>query len=89
MGLPWWLSGKKSACQCKRYGFDPWSRKIPHAVEQVSPCATTTELCSRARALRQENLLRREAYAQLGRSPLLPQLQKALASTETQHSQNE
>ena len=24
--------------------FKPWSRKIPHAVEQLSPCATTTEL---------------------------------------------
>ena len=24
--LPWWLSGKESACQCK---FDPWVRKIP------------------------------------------------------------
>ena len=27
--LPWWLSGKESACQCKRPGFDPWVRKIP------------------------------------------------------------
>ena len=23
--------------------FDPWSREIPHAKEQLSPCATTTE----------------------------------------------
>ena len=23
-GLPWWLSGKESACQCRRHGFDPW-----------------------------------------------------------------
>ena len=36
----WWLSGKESACQCRRHGFDSWSRKIP---EQLSPCATTTE----------------------------------------------
>ena len=28
-GLPRRLSGKKSACQCKRHGFDPWVRKIP------------------------------------------------------------
>ena len=27
--LPWWLSGKESACQCRRRGFDPWGRKIP------------------------------------------------------------
>ena len=24
--LPWWLSGKESACQCR---FDPWFSKIP------------------------------------------------------------
>ena len=24
-------------------GFEPWSGKIPHAVEQLSLCATTTE----------------------------------------------
>ena len=27
-GLPWWLSSKKSTCQCRRYGFSPWVRKI-------------------------------------------------------------
>ena len=41
--LPWWLSGKESACQCRRHRFDPWSGKIPHAVEQISPCTTTIE----------------------------------------------
>ena len=29
MGLPWWLSGKESACKCQRPGFDPWVVKIP------------------------------------------------------------
>ena len=28
-GLPWWLSGKESACQCRRRGFHPSGRKIP------------------------------------------------------------
>ena len=28
-GLPRWLSGKESACQCRRLEFDPWVRKIP------------------------------------------------------------
>ena len=23
LGLPWWLSGEESACQCKRHKFDP------------------------------------------------------------------
>ena len=41
--LPWWLSGKESTYQFKRHQFSPWSRKIPHAVEQPSLCATTTE----------------------------------------------
>ena len=31
--LPWWLSGKESACQCRRHGLDPQSRKTPHAAE--------------------------------------------------------
>ena len=43
LGLPWWLSGKESACQCRRHGFDPWSGKIPQAMEQRSPCTTTLE----------------------------------------------
>ena len=28
-GLPWWLSGKESASQFRRHGFNPWVRKIP------------------------------------------------------------
>ena len=28
-GLPRWLSGKESTCQCRRHEFDPWIRKIP------------------------------------------------------------
>ena len=42
-GLPQWLSGKGSACQCRRHGFDPRSGKISHAAKQLSPCATTTK----------------------------------------------
>ena len=29
MGLPWWLGGKESACQCRRCWFSPWIEKIP------------------------------------------------------------
>ena len=29
MGLPWWFSGKESACQRRRCGFSSWVRKIP------------------------------------------------------------
>ena len=27
-GLPRWLSGKESTCQCRRCGFNPWVMKI-------------------------------------------------------------
>ena len=43
MGLPWWLSGKESAYQCSRHGFDSWSRKTPYAEEQLSLFAKTAE----------------------------------------------
>ena len=42
-GLPWWLSGKDFACQCKRNRFNPWSGRIPCATEQLGPCATAVE----------------------------------------------
>ena len=42
-GLPCWHSGWESACQCRGHGFEPWSGKIPHATEQLSPWATITE----------------------------------------------
>ena len=29
LGLPRWLSGEESACQCKRCEFDPWFGNIP------------------------------------------------------------
>lgn len=31
------------SCQCRGYRFNSWSRKIPHAVEQLKPTAITTE----------------------------------------------
>ena len=44
-GLPWWSRGEESACQCRGRGFDPWSRKISRATEQLSPRTTATEAC--------------------------------------------
>ena len=35
--LPWWLSGKESACQCRGHRFNCWSGKIPHGAGQLSP----------------------------------------------------
>ena len=28
-GLPWWLNGNESTCQCRRPRFDPWIGKFP------------------------------------------------------------
>ena len=50
-GLLWSLNGKEFSCQCKRPGFDPWSGKIPHVEEQLSPCTTTPGTVLRAREL--------------------------------------
>ena len=30
-------------CQCRGHRIEPWSGKIPHATEPLSPCATNTE----------------------------------------------
>ena len=43
LGLSWWLGGKESACQCRRLEFDPWSGKIPQALEKLSLYATATK----------------------------------------------
>ena len=42
-GLPSWNNGLESACRCRGHRFDPWPRKIPHAAERLSQCATSTE----------------------------------------------
>ena len=42
-GLSWRLSGQESTCQCRRHGFALWSGRVPHAEEQLSLIATTTE----------------------------------------------
>ena len=51
LGLSRWLSGKESTCQYGRHRFDPWSRKIPRAMEQISLGAATISLCPAAWAL--------------------------------------
>ena len=97
--LAWRLNGKESACQCRRCGLDPWSRKLPCAMEQLSPCATSTEpvLSSpgaaateawalRACAQHQEKPLQWQAQAlHLESSRHSPQL-KPVKATKTQDS---
>ena len=99
-GLPWWLSGKESTCQCRRHRFDPRSQKIPRAMKQLSPCAITIEpLCQSPGAptaeahvpyspcsLTREATTVRNPALQLEKKPHSLQLDKSLQS-KTQHSQ--
>ena len=43
--LPWWLSGKESACQCRRLGFNPWVRKILWRRKCVHVCVQLLQSC--------------------------------------------
>ena len=42
-GFPGGAVVKNLPANAGGHGFDPWSGKIPHAAEQLSPCATATE----------------------------------------------
>ena len=44
-GFPGGLSGKESACQCRRRRFDPWSGKTLHATGQLTPAPQLLNLC--------------------------------------------
>ena len=46
IGLLWWCSGSESALPCREHWSDPWFGKIPHAMDQPSPRATTRETSS-------------------------------------------
>ena len=97
IGLPWWLSGRESTCQCRIHGLDPWSRKIPHAMEQLTLSARAPgprnrnyrahtlqllkPMCPKACALQQEKPPQWEACAMKRSLCLLP-LEKGPGSTE-------
>ena len=76
-GLPWWLSGKESDCQCRRHRFNPWSGKIRHAVEQLSLCTTTSEPVLHERSHHNE-----KPALQSESSPCSLQLEKSPYSNE-------
>ena len=87
-GLPWWLSGWESACQCRGHGFEPWSGKIPHAAEQLGPSATTTEPARLEPVLR--NKRGRDSERPTHRDeewpPLAATRESPRTETKTQHS---
>ena len=79
-GFPQVVQRLRITCQCRGHRFSPWSKKIPHAMGQPSPCAPTTEhMCRRARALEREKPVQREAHApQPEHSPHQTQRERAL-----------
>ena len=88
MGLPWWRSGWESACQCRGHGFEPWSGGIPHAAEQLSPCATTTEPARLEPVLRNKRSRdgERPAHRDEEWAPLAATRESPRTETKTQHS---
>ena len=57
VGLPWWLSGEESTCQCRGHRFGPWSKKISHATGQLSPDAPTIKPVLRSLGSRTTELM--------------------------------
>ena len=43
-GLPWWLSGEESTCQCRRHGFNPSSGRTPACPSHRTPAVPLTPL---------------------------------------------
>ena len=88
LGLPWWRSCWESACQCRGHGFEPWSGKIPHAAEQLSPWATITEPARLEPVLRNKRGRdsERPAHRDEERPPLATTGESPRTETKTRHS---
>ena len=89
-GLRWWYSGWGSSRQCGGRGLDPWSGKIPHAWEQLSPRGTTAEASSctywarvpRARAPQRERQPQWDASVRRKEQPPLAAARESLRCNE-------
>ena len=88
IGLPWWCSGWESACRCRGHGFEPWSGRIPHAAEQLSPWATITEPARLEPVLRNKRGRNSERPARRDEEwpPLAATRESPRTETKTQHS---
>ena len=66
------------ALQCRGHWFDPWPGTIPHAIEQLSPCATIAEAAHLEPVLWNKRSHRKEKPDHHRKnSPHSPQLEKA------------
>lgn len=102
-GLPWWLSGNESACQCRRPWFRSLIREDPtrceqlaHVAQLLSQCSRTWEpqrvshVCPRACTLQWETPLQWEALSTQPEESCLPQLQtKVRSSKNKEHRQKD
>ena len=71
-------------------GFNPWSGKTPHSMEQLSLDTTTTDPRSRAREPQLLSPGALEPVAHGGEQPPLTTTRESLSmATKTQHSQKE
>ena len=73
LGLPWWSNGEEFALQCKGHQFDPWSSKIPHAMEQLNPVPQLLSPRSRTRELQLQSPLKATTEACVPRTCALQQ----------------
>ena len=89
VGLPWWRSGWESACQCRGHGVEPWSGRIPRAVEQLGPWATIAEPARLEPVLRNKRGHdgERPAHRDEEWPPLAATGEGPRTETKTQHSQ--
>ena len=89
LGLPWWRSGWESTCQCRGHRFEPWSGKIPHATERLSPWATTAEPARLEPVLRSKRGRdsERPAHRDEEWPPLAATGESPRTEKKTQHSQ--
>ena len=80
-------SGQESACKCRGHGFDPWFKKIPQAVEQLSPCTTILSQHSRGREPQLLNSLNAAIEAHKPRTH--PQQQERHCDKKAMHHKKE
>ena len=66
--------------------MDPYSMKIPHVMEKLSPCTTNTELALRAAALQWEKPPQRKAWALRPASSQLESPHTAMKTTTAKNS---
>ena len=78
--LPWRSRGKNSPCNAGDR-FNPWSRKIPHATEQLSPSASATEALPPV-LHNKRNTSERSLCTAMKGAPSSPQLGKAQAQQQ-------